>query len=157
MTCIPSGIFTKYGSIADEMLSTFGISCKLVYVDKIQVSATAAPTPKKIKVMNLQNMGPDTGFKRGNTSFKTVETTDDITLRVYWSKKDFRKIGEIDLPDGSIMAIGNYSDLTNINKASFLLIHSDRTGHKEWKFQKAAEPVVFGLDDNYLASYWSRV
>jgi hypothetical protein len=61
--------------------------------------------------MSLQDISPDSGFKRGSTSFKTVENTEDITLRIYWDKRDFKKFGNIEVPDGSIMTIGKYEDL----------------------------------------------
>lgn len=156
---IPSGLFSTYAEYADAMLATsgFGTVCKLVYVEKIEVASTTVPNVQQKKTMNLQRMGNDNGFRRGDTSYKTVETTEEITLRTYWTKKDFKKISNIDLPDGAVMCIGNYSDLSNIQKASFLLIETNKTGHQPWKFEKAAEPMLFGLDNNYLVSYWKRV
>lgn len=154
---IPSGVFTKYAEYADAMLAGFGTTCKLVYVDKIEVVTDTVPTIQQKKIMNLQSMGNDNAFRRGSVSYKTVENTEEITLRTYWSKKDFKKIGHIELPDGGVMCIGNYSDLPKIQKASFLLIETDKTGHQPWKFEKAAEPMIFGLDNNYLVTYWKRV
>jgi hypothetical protein len=155
---IPSGVFTKYSEIADAMLATtgFGTTCQLIYVDKIETISQSVPNVKHKKVMNLQRMGADSGFKRGASQFKTVETTENIVLRTYWSKKDFNKVGDIELPDGSVMCIGDYDDLQKIYKASFLSIESDKTNHKPWRFEKAAEPMVFGLNNNYLVSYWKR-
>ena len=93
MVTIPSGVFTKYTEFADAMLASsgFGVSCKLVYTEKIQVIDKTVPNLKQRKVMNLQNTSANSGFKRGETSFKTVENTEDITLRFYWNKKDFKK------------------------------------------------------------------
>lgn len=158
MVTIPSGVFTKYAEFADAMLASngFGIACKLVYTEKIQTIDQTVPNIKQRKVMNLQNISPDSGFKRGDTSFKTVETTEDITLRVYWDKKDFKRFGNIEVPDGSIMTIGKYSDLSNINKAKALLINTDKTGHIEWRFTKSSEPTMHGLDNNYFMCFWSR-
>ena len=158
MVTIPSGVFTKYAEFAEAMLASsgFGIACKLVYTEKIQTIDQTVPNIKQRKVMNLQNISPDSGFKRGDTSFKTVETTEDITLRVYWDKKDFKRFGNIEVPDGSIMTIGKYSDLSNINKAKALLINTDKTGHIEWRFTKSSEPTMHGLDNNYFMCFWSR-
>ena len=88
--------------------------------------------------------------------FGKKDTTEDITLRVYWDQKDFKKYGNVNIPDGSIMAISNYSDLGKIRKAAFLLVQTAKTGHAQWKFEKAAEPTVHGLNNNYLMSYWKR-
>jgi len=161
---IPSGVFTKYNEFATAMLSAdegFGVECKLIHTDKIEVIEAAnvksVPNFRQKRVMDVQSINPDSGFGRGTKKFKTVETTEDITLRVYWDQKDFKKYGNVNMPDGSVMAISNYSDLTRINKAVFLLIECAKTGHAQWKFEKAAEPTVHGLNKNYLMSYWKRV
>lgn len=158
MVTIPSGVFTKYAEFADAMLASsgFGMSCKLVYTDKIEVIDQTVPNLKQRKVMNLQNTSPDSGFKRGTSSYKTVETTENITLRVYWDKKDFKKFGNIEAPDGAVMTIGAYADLSKINRAKELLINTDRTGHVEWSFTKTSEPTLHGLDQNYFMCFWKR-
>jgi hypothetical protein len=158
MVTIPSGVFTKYAEFADAMLASsgFGISCKLIYTEKIQTIDQTVPNIKQRKLMNLQDTSPDSGFRRGTTSFKTVENTEDITLRVYWDKKDFKKFGNIEVPDGSVMTIGAYADLTKINRAKALIINTDRTGNVEWKFVRSSEPTLHGLDNNYFMCFWSR-
>jgi hypothetical protein len=158
MVIIPSGVFTKYAEFADAMLASsgFGVSCKLVYTEKIQTIDQTVPEIKQRKLMNLQDTSPDSGFKRGTTSFKTIENTEDITLRVYWDKKDFKKFGNIEVPDGSVMTIGAYSDLIKINRAKALLINTDKTGNTEWRFTKSSEPTLHGLDNNYFMCFWSR-
>jgi len=158
MDCIPSGLFTKYAELADQMLALtgFGTQCKLVYTDKIELMDYSVPDFKQKKVFDLQKTNPSSGFGRGNKKFKTVETTEDITLRIYWDEKDFKKFGNIHMPDGSVMAIGKYSELAKIRKAAFLLIQTDKTDHAAWKFEKAAEPTIHGLDKGYLISYWKR-
>jgi hypothetical protein len=158
MVIIPSQVFTKYAEFADAMLASsgFGVSCKLVYMEKIETIEKNVPNLKQRKIMNLQNTSPDSGFKRGTTSFKTVESTENITLRVYWDKRDFKKFGNIEVPDGSIMTIGNYSDLTKVNKSKALLINTDKTGNVEWKFVKSSEPTIHGLDSNYFMCFWER-
>jgi hypothetical protein len=105
----------------------------------------------------VQKINPDSGFSRGSKKFKTVENTESITLRIYWDEKDFKKYGNVNMPDGSIMAISTYSDLAKIRRAAFLLVQTAKTAHTQWKFEKAAEPTVHGLNNDYLMSYWRRV
>lgn len=157
MVNIPPIVFTKYSEFAEAMVSPsgFGAACKLVYMEKIEVTNNV-PNIKARKVMNVQDISPDSGFTRGNSSFKTTETTEDITLRVYWDKRDFKKFGNIQVPDGSVMTIGKYSDLERINKAKALLLYSDRTGNVEWRFVKSSEPTLHGLDNQYFMCFWSR-
>lgn len=157
MVNIPPIVFTKYSEFAEAMVSPsgFGAACKLVYMEKIEV-VNNVPNIKARKVMNVQDISPDSGFTRGNSSFKTTETTEDITLRVYWDKRDFKKFGNIQVPDGSVMTIGKYSDLERINRAKALLLYSDRTGNVEWRFVKSSEPTLHGLDNQYFMCFWSR-
>lgn len=158
MIQIPSGVFTKYAEVADSMLTTslFGVPCKLIYLDKIEVIEDTVPDIKSRKTMNPSFNSPNSVFKHGNTNFRSVETSEDITLRVYWTKKDFIRFGNIEVPDGSIMTISAYSSLQNINRAIALVINTDKTDHQEWKFEKIAEPTIHGLDNNYIMCYWSR-
>ena len=137
-------------------LDGFGTQCKLVYTDKIEVIDNAVPDFNQKRVFDLQKTNPSSGFGRGSRKFKTVETTEDIVLRVYWDEKDFKKFGNIQMPDGSVMAIGQFSELAKIRKAAFLLIETAKDGHAEWKFEKAAEPTIHGLNKGYLISYWKR-
>jgi hypothetical protein len=158
MVVIPSIIATKYAEFADAMLAStgFGTLCKIVYTEEIQVINNSVPAIKERKVMNLQDISPDSGFKRGSTSFKTVETLEDIMLRVYWDKKDFKKFGSIQVPDGSIMTIGKYEDLPKITRAKSLLVYAKQTDHQEWRFVKASEPNIHGYNSNYIMCFWSR-
>ena len=117
MVTIPTGVYGKYNEFATEMLnvdSGFGIQCQLVYTDKIEVITKTVPDFKQKRVMDVQTINPNAGFSRGTKKFKTVETTENITLRIYWDQKDFKKYGNVNIPDGSVMAIGNYADLAKI-------------------------------------------
>lgn len=161
MIKIPPAVFSKYLEFADSMLETtvFGRLCKLVFTEEIQEINQDVPNIKQRKVMNLQDISPESGFKRGTTSFKTIETTEDIILRLYWDKKDFKKFGNIEVPDGSLMTIGHFPDLIRVNRAKALLINTDRSEHVEWRFVKTGEPILFGLNTtgyHYFMCYWSR-
>jgi hypothetical protein len=85
-----------------------------------------------------------------------VENTEDITLRIYWDKRDFKKFGNIEVPDGSIMTIGKYEDLQKITRAKALLVYADKTNHQEWRFVKSSEPNIHGYNNNYIMCFWRR-
>lgn len=152
---IPSDIFDKFGEGADAMMVAFGIQCKILYIDKTEV-VNDVPDIKKRKTMHPQNTKSSSGFKTGNTSFKSTESSELITLRTYWSKKDFNKFSNLNIPDADLMTIGDYSDLSKIERASFLLVDTSKTGHVEWKFEKSGEPHVHGLNGNYCICFWNR-
>lgn len=154
MLSIPSGIFTKYEEAMTLIggLSGFGIPCSLVYDESVE-ETTGVPQVKQRKVMNLEG---GSSFNRAGTSFKSIETTEDITLRVYWTKKDFKKMGYLEAPDNSILTIGSISDLPKINRCKALLVQTDKTGNVEWRFVRSSEPEVHGLTSNHFICLWGR-
>ena len=101
-------------------------------------------------------MHPSNGFKRGDVSIKTIETTEEVPVRMYCDKKSFQKFGHIQVPDGSVMTITQYKYLDKFNKAIALLVCTDKTDHQEWRFVKSAEPITHGLNNNYLMGFWGR-
>ena len=154
---IPSAVFTKYQEFADGMISNFGITCQLVYTEKIEEITDTVPRAKQRRSLNVQDRNDPAGFARGSKKFKTIENTEDITLRVYWNKKDWVKVGEIQIPDGSIQTIGYLTDLPKLNKAKALIANKDVNGYEEYRFVKAAEPIPYGLQQNrYVVCFWSR-
>lgn len=150
---IPTGIFGQYQEIVDYMGRTdgFGVNCKLVY----------APLPQQISSVNTLHKRA-TLTPHGVNPYqhldpqKPIETTETIVLRVYWTQKDFKKVGKFEVPDGGIMTIGNYSDLPKIYKANALLVHTDLT-HAQWRFEKISEPFVHGLLNKNFVCYWRRI
>jgi len=155
---IPTGIFRAYEQVTDAMMSTttgFASPCLIKYTSTIETSNTSLPNIKKRKTMDVQMS--DTDFKRGTTTYKKVSRTEPINLRVYWDKKDFKKFGNIEIPDGSVMTIGKYTDMLKINKAARLVINTDKTGNIDWEFEKASEPTLFGLTSKEFMCIWKRV
>mgnify|MGYP003656860231 CR=1 FL=1 len=154
---IPSGVFNAYEDLADAMITHFGVPCQLLYTDKIEVSTQTLDHVKQRRTMSLSRGEPG-GYGRGATTYKNVETPVDITLRVYYTKKEWQKIGSFDLPDGSIVCIGYLADLPAINKAHTLVVNTNITGLKDYRFEKAGEPFPWGLKHRrYVASTWNRV
>ena len=154
---IPSDVFSKYEEFADAMIADFGVACKLVYIEQVQEITESVPRAKQRRTMDIQDRNDPAGFARGSDTYKTVENTENITLRVYWNKKDWVKIGDLNLPDGAIQTIGYLTDLTKINKAASLIVNSDNDGYREFRFVKAAEPTPWGLQkDRYCVCHWKR-
>ena len=152
---IPSGVFSAYEDMADAMITHFGVPCQLLYTDKVEVVSQTLDTVKQRRTMSLSNQGGD--YSRGSVTYKNVDVVENITLRVYYTKKEWQKIGSFDLADGSIVCIGYLSDLPKLNKAHTLVVSTD-VGLEDWRFQKAGEPFPWGFKKRrYLASTWKRV
>jgi hypothetical protein len=154
---IPSGIFEKYEEFADAMITHFGTPCKLLYADKIEVATETVDHVKQRRTMNIRDTNTPGGFGRGGTTYKTIEAEEDITLRVYYTAKDWKKIGNFDLADGSIMCIGYLTDLPKINKAHTLIVNTNAEGYEDYRFEKAGEPFPWGFrHTRYVVSTWKR-
>ena len=157
MVSIPSDIFTKYKEFADEMISSFGVNCNLIYTHQVEVITDSVPTVKQRRSLNIQNRNESAGFSRGTSTFKTVESSDTIRMRVYRNRKDFIKIGQIDVPDGAIQTIGYLSDLTKINRAIALVTDTELAGHDTFRYTRITEPVPHGFKhDRYIITFWKR-
>lgn len=154
---IPETVFAKYEEFADAMIADFGVSCTLIYADKVETISDSVPQVKQRRSMNVQNRNDPAAFARGSSTFRTVESTENITLRVYRTPKDFIKIGNIDVPDGSIQTIGYLSDLTKINKAKAIIMDAGLAGHEEYRYIKTGEPAPFGFKHRrYIVCHWKR-
>jgi hypothetical protein len=149
-------VFDKYTEMTDLMLTSFGNKCFLVYHNQIQPIQTPNSLIQK-KVMNLQQSSDKNGFARANDEFKIQETREEVKLRLYWDKKDHKKYGNLDLPDGSLMTISDYSGLSKINRCVFLVVFADKEGLTEMKFEKACQAMPYGLNNSQLVCFWKRV
>jgi len=149
MFSIPSGIFTKYAEVADYMLTSecFGTSCQLVYASKIVVSTND-------DLRQRRTMKPS-GGNRGDELTEYVETTENVTLRVYYDKKSFYKVASLTVPDGGCMTICSVSLRQKLDRASFLLTNTEQD--QPWKYEKASEIIPWGLDKQYIVCAWARV
>jgi hypothetical protein len=157
MVSIPEKAFTKYKEFVDEMITSFGVSCDVVYTHQVEVISESVPTVKQRRSLNIQNRNEPAGFSRGTSTFKTVENTDTIKMRVYRSKKDFIKIGQIDVPDGAIQTISYLSDLPKLNRAVALITDTHLAGHETYRYVKIGEPAPHGLQHSrYIVCLWKR-
>lgn len=156
MSIIKQAVFDKYGEFVDHMTDDFGISCLLVYAHKVNAVTPTAPLVKQRKSMDVRQSAAS-DFARGSDDFKTVETTEAITLRIYSNKKDFAKFGNVNIPDEGIMAYGKRDLLYKVEMATYLIINDGSEPTNTLKYEKIAAPAIHGLNANYFISYWKRV
>jgi hypothetical protein len=91
---------------------------------------------------------------RGGEATKLVETTEDVTLRVYSDKKSFDKVGAFEFIAGSCMTIGTLAQMDNLRRASAIVINSGSSG--EMRLQRSGEVLVWGLNTEYCVAYWTK-
>lgn len=148
---IPSGVFTTYREFADAMISDFGINCTL-YFETISTTETSVSPTKQKRRMSLDPVAPE--FGRGSQSYETTTTTSTVKLRVYWSRRDWVKVGNFDIPDLSIQTIGYMTDLESLKKADKMSINNG----ENFEFELIGEPFPHGIkQDRYVICYWRRI
>lgn len=158
---INNSVFSKYREVVDAMISDLGVSCKLYYLEKIEEIGGDLPNLRDRPTIR-PGFGP-MPHSKNSKKYKTVEKTETVTLRAYWSQADLRKvgrfvkIGDIDQPDVDVFTIGHISDLPKIERAQTIQISSDLEGYKDWRFEKSGEPQPWGLGDKrYFIAFWKR-
>lgn len=154
---IPQSVFDKYFDVVDSTFNIFGVTCQLVYIEKVEeISNTYDNIPDRRSV-NAHRRGSDQ-YKRQNKVIKEVEKTEDIKLKVYWDSKSWVKVGgDMVLPDNAIQTIFFATDLDKIMRAKELIVHKDIKSIQEMRFTKYGEPFPMGLKQNrYFGCFWER-
>lgn len=156
---IPENVFTKYYDVVDSTFNIFGVTCQLVFIEKVEeISNTYdnIPSNKSINVHRRQPNGGD--YRRENKVYKEIEKLEDIKLKVYWDSKSWIKTGgDMVVPDNSIQTIFFATDLDKIMRAKYLIVHKDIKDLREFKFKKLGEPFPMGLrQDRYFGCFWER-
>ena len=160
---IPSSVFNTY----NEAVLLFTRTATLVYPEKKEDCPNCIidnMAGRSRSVSRYQAGGPYP-FERGmpcpycgSKGYKAIESTDDITLRIYWDRKfwvstDFK----IDVPDGGIQTISYMTDLPKILRAKELIVHKDIEDYGEIRFKRTGEYYPMGLKQNrYVACFWER-
>ena len=102
---IPNSVFEKYYDVVDSTFNIFGVTCQLVYIEKIEViDNTYDNIPDNRSINPHRRPGGD--YRRGNKTFKEVEQIEDIKVKVYWDSKNWvNPGGNLVVPDRGIQTI----------------------------------------------------
>lgn len=155
---VPESVFQKYYDVIDSTFTIFGVVCQLVYTETIEeISNTYDNVPSNLSI-NAHRNGQDQ-YRKENKVFREVEKIEDIKIKVYWSKKDFIKVGgDIVVPNNAIQTIFFATDLPKITRAKQLIVHKGIKDLQEMRFQRLGEPFPMGLRQNrYFGCFWQRV
>jgi len=154
---VPESVFEKYYDVIDSTFTIFGVTCQLVYIDKVEEISNTYDNIPLNKSINVHRKRPDQ-FSRENKVYREVEKTENIKIKVYWDNKSWIKpAGNLVLPDNSIQTIFFATDLPKINRAKELIVHKDIKDLQEMRFKKFGEPFPMGLrQTRYFGCFWER-
>lgn len=162
---IPNQVFSQYQEVVDELIlnDNIGKNCRLTYPELRSDCPNCIYDSVQRKSSNKYQSGGPIPFLSGvcpycrGTGVLATPQTEVIRLRVYWTKKDFRKLGAVDIPDGDIMVIGFMSDMAKLQKAMEVLIFSDASATINKKFEVSAEIMPWGFGKNkYFVAHLKR-
>lgn len=154
---VPQSVFDKYYDVVDSTFNIFGVTCQLVYVEKVEeISNTFDNIPDNRSLNAHRRSQPQ--YTRQNKVIKEIEKTEDIKLKVYWDSKSWTKIGgDMVIPDNSVQTIFFATDLDKIMRAKEIIVHKDIKDIMEMKFKKFGEPFPMGLKQSrYYGCFWER-
>ena len=153
---IPESVFTKYYDVVDSTFNIFGVTCQLVYIEKVEEISNSYNNIPSNHSVNAHRR-PQDNYKRQNKVFRDVEKTGDIKIKVYWDSKSWTKTAGIVVPENAIQTIFYATDLPKIVRAKELIVHKDIKDYKEMRFKMAGEPFPMGLRQNrYFGCFWER-
>lgn len=155
---IPESVFTKYFDVVDSTFTIFGVDCTLIYIDKIEEISNTYDNIPDNRSINPNRRRTDQ-FKREDKTYREVEKTENIRLKVYWDSKNWVNVNHhnIALPDNSIQTIFFATDLNKIKRAKELIVHNNIKDNQEMRFARAGEPYPMGLrQTRYFCCFWTR-
>lgn len=165
MALVPQAVFDIYKTVVDDMInSSFGVNCKLIY-PAIKVSCgNCVYDTMNNRSSNIYNGTGPVPFTFGicpwcdGLGFKETPQTEIIKLRIYFARKNWIKVGPmINIPDGSLQALGFLSDLPKIKQAQQMEANSNQSGFGQMLYKLYGEPTPYGFrNDRYLVSIWQR-
>ena len=147
------------------MIRVFGVNCTLVYPSEQQLCTNCTVSGIGGISNSVYRHGGPAPFNIGycplcnGQGSKPVEVEGTVKLRVYWTEKDWKKVGysSIQVPDGSVMTLGYLSDMPELLKTNELIVNSAQSGYANWRYRLSGEPFAHGFGKNrYCAAFWSR-
>ena len=163
---ISSSVFDTYNSA----LNLFTRTATLVYPEKREQCANCymdTMGTRNRSVSRYRSGGPFP-FERGmpcpycnGKGYRATESTEDITLRIYWDRKSWVNVGaSIDIPDGSIQTIALMTDLEKINKCKYLIPNYDGIeNYDKMRYTRSGSSHPQGFKQNntkYVVTFWNR-
>jgi hypothetical protein len=150
---IPSEVFKTYELFADAMIADFGTNCLLKYPATAVNTAQNIPSFKTSKSLRPYDADPTPTFIHDDDQVKASDDTEVVRLRVYWTPKDFQKVGGLMYPEATIQTIGYYSDIVKLIKAVEICPDVD----KGFSFIHAGAPIPWGLrKSRYCVAFWKN-
>lgn len=131
--------------LADQSYEVFGVEVEFFY-KRIKLTEDGVSMPYFNSVNQRQRQ--DSRF------YLEEEFSEKLKVKLYWNPKEWQKVlGDLSIPDGSIIMLSRIEDSEKINSAT-MATYND--GANNYKFTKLNKGIPHGFDkDKYIYSIWS--
>lgn len=163
---IPSEIFALYKEACDELINNtnIGKQCTLYYHPTVTECPNCVFDSFSNKSAGVYKAGGPLPFTIGlcpwcnGEGLKETEVTENINLRLYWTRKDWIKTGvPVNIPDADLMTIGFIADMPKCQQALYIRIISEQSNYGFWDFNLSSEPYPHGFGKQYyFIAFWKR-
>lgn len=160
---ISQDVWDKYYEAADFFITEFGENCT-IYYPPLKVECVNCTTGFFNSISkNVYKHGGPAPFNFGNcplcggNGYAEQESTTDIRLRIYWTKKDWVKVSDaIIMPDAEVQIIGYLTDLTKLRRADYIKLVTVQK-ELESKYVLTGECFFWGFKkDRYFVGYLKK-
>lgn len=160
---IPQGVFDKYKEGVDAMITHFGVKCLLYYPPQRQ-SSSIIEDPIGNKDANRNRAGGFSPFSfansphEGDSAYREDEPTEVITLRCYFTEKEWRNLGvSVHSSDGAAIVIGYITDMNKLERSTRIKLNSEMAGHGNMYYEMNGSPSPWGMQrDRYFVCELKR-
>jgi len=162
----PSSLIDDFEWIMDSFIDgSIGADCLLIYPPNYNECENCHLDITTGRSNNIYKIGGPISFENhtlcpicNGEGRLTVNISDSIRLRIYTNPKDWQNVGfNVNYPEGSAQIIGYWTDFPKIQRAKFIMVNSDLSGFKEWKYIMASEALPWGLrGSRYFAAMIKR-
>lgn len=153
---IPSGIFQIYYDVCDDILANDYLSnLYTIYYPPLKTVCTNCNTGHFGGVSkNVYKHGGPAPFTGqcplcGGNGYSETENTATLRLRVYWSRKDWIKIANVNVAQAQVMIIGHKADLPKIHRMNEIELNG--------RYRLLTKPQSHGFGDKYFIAFLHEV
>jgi len=161
---IPPHLLDLHEVGTDAIIDGLGKPCVLIYPEKISECPNCYYDSRERRSTNIYKAGGPKPFDNntmcpvcGGEGRSSSRETEDITLRIYWSPKDWSTYATtIENPEGVAQVIGYMKDLPKVERATEILLNSDVQATKKFRCQREGDATPWGMRQNRYFSQFVR-
>ena len=162
---IPSDLIDQHEWMADALIDDLGKVCTILFPPKDEECPNCFLDRRTGRSNNFYKSGGPQEFTNntqcpwcaGEGRF-AIRTTKPVTLRLYWSPKDWVVDIPVENPQGVVQTIGYMTDLNDVEQAEKILVNSAEDGVKRWECERMGEAQPWGFRNNrYFVQMLKRV